>query len=175
MRLLMLKRATTVLIWAASSFAQQPAASKSLAAAAAERFNFGKSIYVKNEHGSAIPFDVINSDIQGWGRFVMAGLPDKADLIAEVTSTENGGVTVGSKTDYATPDGKPRESSSTNKDLSASSVTLKVFEAKTRRELWTGNERVKSAFKKKAGEDNMVASAEKLFKRFHDYVEPPGR
>jgi hypothetical protein len=102
-------------------------------------------------------------------------LPDKADLIAEITSTENGGVTVGSNTDYATPDGKPRESSSTSKDLSASSVTLKVFEAKTRRELWTGNERVKSAFKKKAGEDNMVASAEKLFKRFHDYVEPPGR
>jgi len=168
-------RAVILFALAASSFCQQPAPAKSLAAAAAERFNFGKSIFVKNEQANVIPFDVINSDIQGWGRFVMAGASDKADLIAEVTSTENGGVSVGSKTDYATPDGKPRESSSTSRDLSASSVTLKVFDAKTRRELWTGNERVKSAFKKKAEEDNMVASAEKLFKRFHDYVEPPGK
>ena len=175
MSFLTISRAALILLWTAFSFAQQPTGAKSLAAAAAERFNFGKSIYVKNDRGSAIVYDTISSDIQGWGRFVMAGSPEKADLIAEVTSTDSGGVSVSSKTDYATPDGKPRESSSTSKDLSASSVTLKVFDGKTRRELWTGNERVKSAFKKKAEEDNLVAASEKLFKRFHDYVEPPGK
>ena len=174
MRLLMLKRATITVFCAMCALGQQPPA-KSLAAAAAERFNFGKSIYVKNDRGSGISYDTISSDIQGWGRFVMAPSPEKADLIAEVTSTDNGGVSVSSRTDYGTPDGKPRESSSTSKDLSASAVALKVFDAKTRRELWTGSERVKSAFKKKAEADNLVAASEMLFKRFHDFVEPPGK
>jgi len=59
------------------------------------------------------------------------------------------------------------------KDFSSASVTLKIIEAKMGRELWSGTEKVKSALKKKAEEDNVVAAAEKLFLRFHDAVEPP--
>ena len=141
----------------------------------AEKLTFGKSVYVKNEHGGNIPFDAITSDIQGWGRFVLLDSPEKADLIVEVTSYESGSVSAGSHTDYATPDGKPQTSSGASKDLSGSTVTMKVFESKTRRELWSGTEKVKSAFKKKSGEDNLVAAAEKLFLRFHDSVEPPAK
>jgi hypothetical protein len=50
-----------------------------------------------------------------------------------------------------------------------------VYEAKSKRELWTGTEHVKSGFKKKTEEDNLVAAAEKLFLRFHDSVEPRGK
>jgi hypothetical protein len=155
------------------TIAQQPAP-KSLAAAEAERFKFGKSMYVRNERANSIAFDTINSDLQGWGHFVPASSPEKADLIVEVTSIEGGGVSMSSKTDYGM-DGKPSSSSKTSKDLSASSISMKVLEARTKRELWLGTERVKSAFKKKAGEDNILAAAEKLFKRFHDYVEPPSQ
>lgn len=140
---------------------------------AAERFGFGKSIFVKNEHGSQIPFDVINSDIQGWGRFTMLNTPDKADFIAEVTSYGSGAVTLAGSSDSVTPEGRPRQSTGVRRDLSAASVTLKVYDGKTKRELWSGTERVKSAFKKRSEEDNMVASAEKLFRQFHDSVEPP--
>jgi len=90
----------------------------------------------------------------------------------EINSYEGGGVNRNSKTDYLTPDGKPQTSSGTSKDLSGSSVTMKVYEAKTHRELWVGTEKVKSAFKKKSAEDNTVEAAEKLFLRFHDSVEP---
>ena len=154
--------------------AQQPSANpKALSEAFSERLAFGKSMYVKNEHGSNIPFDVINTDIQGWGRFVLLNTETNADFVAEVTSYGSGSLTTGSTTDYATPDGKPRQSTGTRKDLSSASVTLKIYEAKTRREVWTGTEKVKSAFKKKTEEDNIVAAAEKLFLRFHDAVEPP--
>lgn len=136
-------------------------------------FAFGKSMFVRNEHGSQIPYDVIDSDIQGWGRFTILNSSEKADLIAEVTSYESGAVTVGGNTDYLTPDGKPRPSTQARKDLNAASVMLKVYDGRTRRELWSGTERVKSAFKKKSEEDNIVAAAEKLFRRFHDSVEPP--
>ena len=141
---------------------------------AADRFGFGKSIYVANEHGSNIPYDAISSDIQGWGRFVMVPSADKADLIAEVTSYEGGGVSNTSKTDYGT-DGKPKESYGTSRNLSASSIILKVYEGKSKRVLWSGTENAKSGFKKKTEEDNLVAAAEKLFLRFHDFVEPPAK
>lgn len=139
----------------------------------AEKFAFGKSAYLKNEHGGNIAFDAINSDIQGWGRFVLLNSPEKADLIMQVTSYETGSTTAGSHTEYSTPNGKPRQSSGVSKNLSGATVTLTVLDPKTRRELWTGTEKVKSAFKKKSEEDNVVAAAEKLFVRFHDAVEPP--
>ena len=153
--------------------AQQASANpKGLSQTFSERLAFGKSMYVKNEHGSNIPFDVINTDIQGWGRFVMLDTETNANFIAEVTSYGSGSLTMGSTTDYATPDGKPRQSTGTRKDLSSASVTLTIYEGKTRREVWTGTEKVKSAFKKKTEEDNIVTAAEKLFLRFHDAVEP---
>ena len=129
---------------------------------------------MKNEHGSNVPFDVINSDIEGWGRFSMLNLPEKADLIAEITSYDAGGFSLGGNPVY-TADGKPESSMGARKDLSPASVTLKLYDAKTRRELWSGTEKVKSALKKKTQEDNVVASAEKLFLRFHDFVQPPGK
>lgn len=130
-------------------------------------------MYVKNEHGSNIAFDAISSDIQGWGRFTLLDSPDKANFIAEVTSYESGSVRAGDSTKYATPDGKPQYSTGASKDLSAASVTLKIYDAKSKRELWSGTEKVKTAFKKKSEQDNVVAAAEKLFRRFHDAVEPP--
>jgi hypothetical protein len=157
--------------------AQEPSAAggtRSISAEASAKFSFGKSIYVKNEHGSNVAFDVINSDIEGWGRFSMLNLPEKADLTAEITSYDAGGISVGSNPIY-TADGKPESSMGARKDLSPASVTLKVYDGKTRRELWSGTEKAKSAFKKKTQEDNVVASAEKLFLRFHDFVQPPGK
>jgi hypothetical protein len=157
--------------------AQEPSdgsGTKSPSASTSAKFAFGKSIYVKNEHGSNVAFDVINSDIEGWGRFSMLNLPEKADLIAEITSYDAGGFSLGGNPVY-TSDGKPVSSSGARKDFSPASVTLKVYDAKTRRELWSGTEKVKSAFKKKTEEDNVVASAEKLFLRFHDFVQPPGK
>lgn len=156
--------------------AQQPSAQAgTLPPNVAGKLAFGKSAYIKNEHGGNIAFDAISSDIEGWGRYVLVDSPDKADFVVAVSSYEGGSVSGGSHTDYATPDGKPKTSSGASKDLSGSSVTMKVYEPKTQRELWSGSEKVKSAFKKKAGEDNMVAAAEKLFLRFHDTVEPPSK
>jgi len=98
--------------------------------------------------------------------------PDKADLIAEVTSYESGTVNFGRNT--PAPYGGSAQSG-VRKDLSSSSVTLKISDAKTNRELWTETEKIKSAFKKKTEQDNVVAAAEKLFLHFHDEVEPPGK
>lgn len=166
--------ASLITICGERSWAQQPPA-KAVAATGADKFAFGKTMYIKNEHGSDTPYDVIASDIQGWGHFDIVTSPEKAQIIAEITSYENGSISAGSKTDYSNREGKPVPSLGASKDLSASSVILKFYDAKTRRELWSGTEHVKGAFKKKTEEDNFVASAEKLFLKFHDYVEPPAK
>jgi hypothetical protein len=137
-----------------------------------ERLAFGKSMYVKNPHGGNIAFEAISTDLQNWGRFTILNTPEKADVVAEVTSYEPGTVRLGGNT--SAPYDRSAQSG-VRKDFSSSSVTLKVYEAKTNRELWAGSEKIKSAFKKKTGQDNVVAAAEKLFVRFHDAVEPPGK
>jgi len=126
-------------------------------------------MYVKNVHGGNIAFDVISTDLQNWGRFTISDTPEKADFVAEVTSYESGTVSLGGNT--STPYDRSAQSG-VRKDFSSSSVTLKVYETKTNRELWTGSEKIKSAFKKKTEQDNVVAAAEKLFVHFHDAVEP---
>jgi hypothetical protein len=127
----------------------------------AAKLTFGKSAYIKNAHGANIAFETIDSDIEGWGRFVLVDSPDKADFVVEINSYEAGGVSNTSNAD----------SVGASKSLSGASVTMRVYEPKTERELWSGTEKVKSALKKKAEEDNLVAAAQKLFLRFHDTVE----
>lgn len=155
--------------------AQQAPPASSLPANVMAKLTFGKSAFIKNEHGGNIAFDAISSDIEGWGRFVLVDSPDKADFVVEVSSYESGEVRSTSKTDYSTADGKPQTSSGASKDLSGSFVTMKLYEPKTLRQLWSGTEKVKSAFKKKTEQDNMVEAAEKLFLRFHDTVEPAAK
>jgi len=140
----------------------------------AERLAFGKSMYVENDHGSDIPVDVITSDLQGWGRFTILNSAENAELIAEVSSYESGTIGLGTTRSSSIPDAHSA-GAGMHKDLSSPSVRLTVYEAKTKRELWSGTQKVKSAFKKKTEQDNVVAAAEQLFLRFHDAVEPPGK
>lgn len=149
----------------ALSAQQNPPASRNFS----ERLAFGKSMYVKNAHGGNIAFEAISTDLQNWGRFTITDAPDRADFVAEVTCYESGSVSLGGNT--SAPYDRSAQSG-VRKDFSSSSVTLKVYETKTNRELWTGSEKIKSAFKKKTEQDNVVAAAEKLFVRFHDAVEP---
>lgn len=137
-----------------------------------DRLAFGKSMYLKNEHGGHIAFDAISTDMQNWGRFTILNTPEKANFIADVTSYESGTVTLGGNTSAS--DDRSAQTG-VRRDLSSSSITLKIYDAKTNRELWTGTEKIKSAFKKKTEQDNVVAAAEKLFVRFHDAVEPLGK
>lgn len=159
----------TAMLTATSLFAQQTTPTSQNFS---QRLAFGTSMYVKNEHGGSIAFDAISTDLQNWGRFSILNTPEKADFIAEVTSYESGAVSLDGNTSA------PYERSAqtgVRKDLSSPSVTLKIYERRTNRELWTGTEKVKSAFKKRTEQDNMVAAAEKLFLRFHDAVEPPAK
>jgi hypothetical protein len=153
--------------------AQQPPA-KSQSPSTMDHFAFGKTLLLKKASVSDIAFETIESDMQGWGRFVVVDAPQKADLIAEVSSEQGGGVTRTDTAGYAS-DGRPQSSSGTNKDVSPSTVSLKVYDARSKLILWSGTEHAKFALKQKTQENNLVEAAQRLFEKFHDKIEPPTR
>jgi hypothetical protein len=141
------------------------------------RLTAAKTIFIKNGGGSDIPFNVIESAMEGWGRYEIVHSADKADLILEVTSpTENsgGGVSISSST-KADGSGRPEQSTSTSRDISSSGgpVKIVVYDAHSKAALWSATEQAKSAMRQKGREDNLVQAAEKVFTKFHDRIEPP--
>lgn len=142
---------------------------------ATARLAAAKTVFLTKTAGSDIPFDVINSSLEGWGRFMLVNSPAKADIIIQVSSPEeSGGTSVSSSTKTSRETGRPEQSWSSSRQLPASSdVKLVVLDSKTKVALWTATERAKSAMKKVDRENNLVEAAERLVSRFHDEIEPP--
>jgi hypothetical protein len=140
------------------------------------RLTAAKTVYLKNSGGSEIPFNVIETSMEGWGRYQVVNSADKADLIVEVTSpTENsGGVSVSSSTKTGAS-GKPEQSTSSSHEISPAGgpVKIVVYDARSKAALWSAMEQAKSAMHQKTREDNLVQAAEKVFTKFHDRIEPP--
>jgi hypothetical protein len=134
------------------------------------RLMAARSIYIEHA-GGRLPNDVIGDAFQGWGRYVVVGDPDKADLIVSINApVSDSGVSVG--------DGGGRRGSSpanNSRTLSSSNVTqirLVVLDAHDRVVLWSGSEQPKSSIKQKQREDNEVDASLTLFRRFRNTVEP---
>ena len=138
------------------------------------RLAAAKSALVKNGGGSEIPYNVISSGMEGWGRFKLVDSSPEADIVVEVTSPEEeGGVSVGSRTRTAT--GRTEESTTTSRNLSSGGIRLLVYDAKTHVALWSATEPAKGAMRQKAREDNLVQAAARLLTKFRERVEEVGK
>ena len=153
-----------VLLFAAFSFAQdqKPAATPISPSA---RLAAAKTAYLRNGGGSEIPYNVIESGVEGWGRFTLVDSPQQADVIIEVQAPEEE-----TGTSVSSSDG---HSASASHDTSVAIIKLTVYDAKTHLPLWTVVERPKGGFKEKTRNDNLVKAAEKLVSEFRDRLEPP--
>jgi hypothetical protein len=167
--------AALVLNGGSSSAAQQPPQKKPVMETPSMRLASARNVFIVRTHGSRIPFEVITSTLEGWGRFTLVETPDKADLIIEVSSTGDSGVQVSSSSRVSPESGQEEKSSSTRKDVSPTEVKMTVFDARNKRGLWSGTESVKFAMKEKAKENNLVEAAERLASKFHDRLEPPAK
>lgn len=140
------------------------------------RLTSAKSVFIKSSGGSDIPYNVISSSMEGWGRYEIVKSPDKADLILEITapSDSGGGITVSSSTKND-QFGRPQDSISSSRDLSSGggAVKLVIYDARSKAALWSATEEAKGAMRQKAREDNLVSASEKVFTKFHDRIEPP--
>jgi hypothetical protein len=156
--------------------AQQPSPEKKpLIETPSMRLAAGRNVFMVRTHGSRIPFDVIRSTMEGWGRFTFVETPEKADLIIEIASSGDSGVQVSSSSNVSSETGHEEKSSSARKDISPTDVRMTVIDARNKRGLWTASESVKFAMKEKAKENNLVEAAERLASKFHDRLEPPAK
>lgn len=150
----------------------QPAAEKKpVIETPAMRLTSARNVYVTRTHGSQVPFDVIRSTVEGWGRFTLVESADKADLIVEIYSSGDSGVQVTSTSQVSPQSGQEERSSSTRRDLSPTEIKMTVIDAKNKRVLWISTETVKFAVKEKAKENNLVEASEQLAIKFHDRLE----
>lgn len=140
----------------------------------AARLATARTVLFTRTRGNGIPFDVIKSTVEDWGRFTTVDSRDKADLVVEVaTSGGDSGVQVSSSAGTSPIDARPQHSSSSGVEFSDAEVTMTVYDARSKRPLWTATEKAKSAMKQTARENNLVQAAERLASKFHDKLEPP--
>jgi len=134
-----------------------------------------KTVFVKQESGSDIPFNVITSNMEGWDRFTLVDAPEKADIILEVTSPrEVPDMAVASPIrDYPQRQRTPDQPTPTSRNNFPEPVKLVAYDTKTMKPIWTASQRPHYAVKAKARESSLVEAAEALFSKFHDRVEPP--
>jgi hypothetical protein len=138
------------------------------------RLMHARNVMVVRSRGSVIPYDVIVSTLDGWGRFTLVNQPDQADLVIQVATTGGeGDFRISSSTGPSIESGRLDTSTHTSKDLSSSEVSLTVVDARNKRVLFTATETAKYAMKQTARENNLVEAAEKLASKLHDRLEPP--
>lgn len=156
-----------------AAFCQQPP-KKPAPETASERLTNAKSVLVTRARGNGIPYDVIKTTLDGWGRFTLVESKDKADLVIEVATTGgDSGVRIASHSAPSPLTGRPEQSTSTSKDFSNTDITMTVYDAKNKRVLWMATETAKSALKQTTWENNLVEAAERLTVKLHDRLEPP--
>ncbi|HEU5401973.1 MAG TPA: DUF4136 domain-containing protein [Terriglobales bacterium] len=170
------------LLCAVGAFAQEPAKTAPEAAKPTPplspllRLNSAKSVFLKSSGGSDIPYNVISSSMEGWGRYEIVKSPDKADLVMDITAPSDGGggVSVSSSTSND-QFGRPQDSVSSSRDLSSGGTTVRlvIYDARSKAPLWSASEEAKGAMRQRSREDNLVKASEKLFTKFHDRIEPP--
>jgi hypothetical protein len=137
------------------------------------RLATAKTVLITRTRGGDIPYDVIRTTIDGWGRFTLVKATDQADLVIEVASSGgNNDVRVSSTMGTSPRTGQPESGTSSTRDLSASEVSLTVIDGANKRVLWHGTQSARYAMKQKARENNLVEASEKLASRFHDRLEP---
>lgn len=158
---------------AAPSEAQETG--KPLAVTPAVRLAAAKAVYLKNGGGSDTPFDVISMSFSEWARFSVVDDPEKADLIVEVTSPddgkkkdkEGGGFTASAQGQQVAGHQADEPPTSTRSD-----VLMAVRDARTKATLWSGTEKPTSVEKGMSKAEKFAAAGTRLMSRFRQKVEP---
>ena len=129
------------------------------------RLAAAKTAYVKSIGDSETPFNVIQSGLEGWPRFILVDSAEKADVVIQIeTKEDENGVSVSSDSG-----GKKTR---INHDINVTEIKLTVYDAKTHLPLYTAVERPKGGFKDKTREDNLVKASQDLLQKFRDRMEP---
>jgi hypothetical protein len=160
-----MNRVIVLMLFASLCFAQEQKPVNPPVSPAA-RLMAAKTAYVKSIGESETPYNVIESGLEGWPRFMLVDSPQKADVIIEIAAKEEeSGTSVSSSSDSG-------KKTHINHDLNVTEIKLTVYDSRTHLPLWTASERPKGGFKDKTREDNLLKASQTLLQKFRDRMEP---
>lgn len=135
------------------------------------RLAAAKTVFVKNNGGSEVPFNVISGGMEGWARFLMVDSPEQADIVIEITSPDDDHSSTSSKTKVGA---KGRmEDSDSSRPVNEGPIKMVVSDARTHLTLWAASENPKGAFRQRARDEHLVEAAQHLMTKFRERIEPP--
>jgi hypothetical protein len=137
------------------------------------RLAAAKTVFMKNNGGSEITFNVISGGLEGWGRFLQVDSPEQADIVIEVTSPDDDHTSQsGSKTKVGV-NGRTEESASASRNDYDGPIKMVVSDARTHLTLWAASEQPKGGFRQRVRDEHMVEAAQRLVTKFRERLEPP--
>ena len=134
---------SAVLLLSGAALAQAQPAKPKEEKPAPDPLRTAKTIFVKQASGSPIPFNVISSAFDGWGRFTQVDAPEKADLVVSVSSPNlipDMGVASPIR-DYPQQRRSTDQPVPTSKNAAPDPVELLVYDAKTKKLIWKASHR----------------------------------
>lgn len=152
---------------------------KPLAVTPTVRLAAAKKVFLKNGGGSDTPFDVISMSFSEWARFTVVDEPEKADLLVEVTSPDDGrkkdkdkegsgGFTAKAQGKTIGGGGQSDQAPTSTR----SDVLMAVRDAKTKALLWSSTEKPTSTEKGMSKDEKFAAAGTRLMSRFREKIEP---
>ena len=125
------------------------------------------TVFVSNGGGSDLAYDAFYSEIKKWGKYQIAGSPDDAQLIVELSyRVDNLGTHVWSSTNSYT--GATQVHS---RQLTDPQLILTIYDAKTKNSLWSTVDHRRLARLEKNREKEMINSAERLVEELRSRSE----
>ncbi len=141
-----------------------------------DRLAAAKTIYIENKSTNEIPYNVISTSLESWGRYIVVDDRDKAEIVMEISMTGGDSeikVSDSSKSSiHGGQSGQQDKSQSATKEVTTEEIKIMIYD-KNKRPLWSAREEPKFAVRHKAAENRLVEASQRLFARFHDRVEPP--
>jgi len=136
------------------------------------RLAAAKAIFMKNNGGSEIPFNVISGGMEGWGRFFLVDSPEQADIVIEVTSPDDDHSSQNTSKTKLGAKGRMEDSAS-SRTANEGPIKMVVSDARTHLTLWAASENPKGGFRQRARDEHLVEAAQRLITKFRERIEPP--
>ena len=133
------------------------------------RLQAAKTVFLKNDSVTDIPFNVIQAGMEAWPRYQIVNSPDKADIILEVRAPEDPNANANNNDE----NGKSSKKETSKENATLQFIRLTVMDSKTNAMLFMDTQRPKNSWKERARTDSEIECAQKLFTSFKNRVEPP--
>jgi hypothetical protein len=137
------------------------------------RLAAAKTIFMKNNGGSEIPFNVISGGLEGWGRFLLVDSPAQADIVIDITSPDDDHTSNNASKTKVGANGRMEDSGSANRNVYEGPIKMVVSDARTHLTLWAASDQPKGGFRQRARDEHLVEAAERLVTKFRERLEPP--